>query len=225
MRFPFARTIIAILHVALCVTTATLADDDKKIEDLVLELLRQRGSTADLSVIKPANNAAVVSLLRDVATQKRRRIGPALPCSRSANIILLRLGDPKTMQRNADAFMKTGNGFIYYDIASSRQAAIIPYLADGLFIEDTPASLTRGRGCTPGITLAWRATYPIFDLLSGSPQFTDEVRGWAKNEAKGSLPARRAALRIWWKQNEAIFKSGDYKAVRPLVPQPSNLTN
>ncbi len=226
MRLPFISIITAILHFGFCLPATTIAADDKATEKFVLALLEESGRKVNLSVITPENKEAVVALLRDIATRKRRQIGTTLPDYISAKIILLRLGDPPTMQDSADAYLKTGRVDLS-EISLALQPAMIPLLVDGLRFDErdnvVPPSVRRAQlaegTCVRPISPSFRATHLIQKLLVDCPQFTGEVRASAMALLKQPIPSMRETLRVWWKENEMFFKTGHYNSVRPPTPQ------
>ena len=191
----------------------------KETENFVLKLLEENGRTVDLSVINAENQAAVFALLRGIAIQKRKMFGTTVADDVAAKMILLRLADPETMQRTVDAFMRKNDMFAYNDLTWSEQAAIIPYIADGFYLEDEVNAKLHIVGGIRVVPQAWRATYVAGEILINSQQFSQDVRTWAKTDRTKSIQVRRAALRTWWKQNEGFFKAFNYKAVRPPIAE------
>jgi hypothetical protein len=65
------------------------------------------------------------------------------------------------------------------------------------------------------------ATYILVQILEEAPQFSAEVRAWAKQLDPRNSWHNRIMFRRWWRDNEAFFKARDYARVRPGdVPPP-----
>ena len=200
------------------------------VEGLVVKLLTPGGRRADLTLINSGNREAVINLLREIATGKRETIGTEVPSQTGAQIALLRLGDPPTIESAIAAYRashgEAGGANRAEDLVWSEQAAIIPYLAEDYFREDGDRSTIRSKGDVIGVRVTPLSAYSGFvslKIMASSSQFSPEARGWAlarRNQGIYPFVAFRNEMRVWWRQNEAAFKAGNYLAVKPPVPEP-----
>lgn len=198
-----------------------------EIEQLVIQVLREPGRKTDLSVINDGNREAAVKLLRDVASGRVREIGTVLPSETGAEVVLLRLNDAPTITRLLDEYKtRYGSRKSFWQaehLEWAGQAAVIPYLAEDYFLEDGERSnfLRDGDG---GVRVIPRSVFSGITTLRiavESRQLSEETRAWAKQKLlEGYYPFDkfREDMRLWWKQNEAAFKKGEYQSVKPLQP-------
>lgn len=201
------------------------------IETMVLRALEENGRTVNLQFINGQNRAAIITILRDIATQKRKQFGAVLPDDLAAKIILLRLADPDTIERAVTEYHTAYGGRGGFNEADhlewSAQAAILVRLSSDFFLEDGEADKIRGTGDRIALSVPPLSIFSAFKslrIITRSDQFSPEMRQWAKNrELQGIAPYVnfRKEMRILWKQNEAAFKAGIYLAVKPPVPEPS----
>ena len=198
-------------------------------EEIVVEIINQKLSTADLSVITPSNREAVMNILHDVATRKVHSIGTANMDSDGAEVILMRLNDADTITRAVtryrDTYGSRGSFWLAEHFEWAGQASIIPLLAEDFFLEDGNKGVIKNDGGGVGLRVIPRSAFSGITAMRvtiASKQFSDETRAWANQRLiQGYYPFDkfRADMRVWWKQNEAAFKAGNYSAVKPPVPE------
>jgi hypothetical protein len=194
-------------------------------EDLVVRLLREAGTSADLSLIDDANRPAMMALLRDIATEKVTKIGTVLPNRISARIVLIRLSDPETIQRVVSEYRalygKRRSFELAEDLERGANGAAIPYLADDFLRQDEEKAVILNEGGARIRVIPQGAFSGVTTLriIMGSAQFPPEVRQWAKKRLiEGAYPYRRLQddVGLWWQQNREAVSSGMYAKTRPL---------
>jgi hypothetical protein len=201
-----------------------------EVEELVVQMLAEAPQKANLSVITPANRDAVVKILRDASTYKITAIGTSPLDEVGAGIILVRLNDAETISRligqYRDTYGSRGSFWKAGHLELAGQASVIPLLAEDFFMEDGDKSTINRDGKGGGIRVIPRSAFSGITAMRvtiASKQFSDETRAWANQRLiQGYYPYEkfRADMRLWWKQNEAAFKTGNYMAVKPPVPEP-----
>jgi len=211
----------AIAYMIFAGVLTPLASGDETL-DIVLRL-SENAQREDLSIVTSANREEVVGLLRDIATRKVNKIGTILPNYLGSEIVLLRLADPVTMKRITDQFRR-GNLDKGENIEWGAQGAVIPYLAPDFFLDDGDKS-TILRSGFEGVRVLPPSVYSALvsvRVIAESKQFSPETRAWAGEARRKHYPYTdfRSTMRQWWKQNEAHFTAGDYRAVRPPQPEP-----
>lgn len=219
---PWIRIVIAFAGLQ-----SALAND---AEEIVLAALREKWRTVNLGFVTPANRDQVLPLLRDIATQKVRQIGTVIPNNLVAKMILLRLADQETIEWTVGEYQRhygSRHGYsIAEELAWAEQAAIIPHLAPDFFRDDGKQSTFKSSGGGETIRVVPQSAFSAFTtlkLVAASAQFPAATRDWARqrrNAGVSPFEALRADMRVWWKQNEAVFKAGNYLAVQPLRPEP-----
>ncbi len=233
MKASLAFVCCTLLSVIL---VASVRAQQDPLEGIVVRLLASGGRKADLSLISAENHDAAVKLLRDIATGKRSEIGNEMPSQTGAQIVLLRLADPETVEGAVFRYQRSYGTRTSYHIAEelvwAEQPAIIPHLAGDFFLNDGDKSTLRSTGDPIGIMAPPRSAFSAFTslkIVAASKHFSPEMREWAKTRRNAGIypfTAFREEMRVWWKQNEAAFKVGDYIAVKPPVPDlPPSLPN
>lgn len=199
-------------------------------EQIVVDLVYQKSSAIDLSVVTPSNHDAVVKILRDAATRKIDHIGTAYVGDTSAEIVLMRLNDAETITRligqYRDTYGSLGSFWLAEHFEWAGQASLIPLLAEDFSLDDGDKSTIKSDGGGGGIRVIPRSVFSGITAMRvtiASKQFSGETRAWANQRLiQGYYPFDRFRedMRLWWKQNEAAFTAGNYLAVQPLHPEP-----
>ena len=202
-------------------------------EQIVVDLVNQKSSKADLSVITPANHDAIVKILRDAATRKIDHIGTAYVDTTPAEVILTRLNDTETITRLIREYRDTYGSRHSFSVAEhfewAGQASLIPLLAEDFSLNDGDVSSIKSDGRGNGIRVIPRSVFSGITAMRvtiASKQFSAETRAWANQRLiRGYYPFDkfREEMRLWWKQNEAAFKAGNYLAVKPMQLEPAAL--
>ena len=189
---------------------------------------------ADLSLIPPEQKEAVVAKLREIARLNGDyKIGTTLVSARTADLLLLRLGDKVTIERMIRDYRRYDSlGSWGYDTDSfeySRQPLLIPYLAgDFDATEDVHKVLTIKESPGDDGIVVGAPVRSIFSailvtrIIRDSPVFGPEMKVWAKGamELRSESPERfRILMRVWWEANKAAFVREDYWAVVPVAEQ------
>ncbi len=199
--------------------------------DVVRKLLREKPWEADLTLVTEQNRDKVFTVLRGIADGEITQIGKSSMGESDAAMVLMRLGDIPTIERQIAIFREYKGRDAWQHIPQyfewSRQPLIIPYLAEDLFL---PGSVTEGTGFSSGgeVLIPNRSTYAGLTALriieASEGIFSPEVKQWASDTHDLLFKDRNAfreQMRTWWKQNEEHFKNRDYAAVQPLQPEPA----
>lgn len=215
--------------VATIAVMATILPVDEDT-DTVRKLMRNKRNAADFSLVNDGNRESVVEVLRAIADREVTQIGHSSMSARSAEVLLLGLGDIPTIERQIEVYQEYKGRDAWQHIPQnfewSKQPLIIPYLAEDLFL---PGSVMVGVGFSPSgeVLIPNRSTYSgliSLRIIEASSEFSDEMKEWARQTIRFLFKDRNAfreQMRTWWKQNEEHFKQQDYAAVQPLQPEPA----
>ena len=144
---------------------------------------------------------------------------PEEPDASYFEVFLFHLGDEEILARGAAMYAR-GDYTWQQVFKHGRNPAVIPALVPTM--NDDRLIDLKGQGFTP----PFAATETIVLILQNAPQFSPEVRAWARNAmAMGDFYQSRAIMQEWWQQNEQHFKDRDYLAVRPgrtALVEPAN---
>ena len=208
-----------------------------KEEQIVVDIVNANLKTVDLSEITSENRDVIIKILRDAATynlrdgqnRKTESIGTSYVGATSAQVILLRLNDTETVTRLIGAYRDTygsrGSFWLAEHFEWAGQASVIPLLAEDFFLEDGDQGKIIREGKGVGLRVIPRSAFSGITAMRvtiASKQFSDETRTWANQRLiQGYYPYDkfRADMRVWWKQNKAAFKAGNYDAVKPPQPE------
>lgn len=213
------------LAIALVLLFAIGPCDAGETENLVLRLLEKAGTKADLSLIDDTNRQGMITLLRDIATRKVTQIGTTLPDSMAAQIVLLRLADPETIQRVVSDFRtmygRRRSFELAEDLELAAHGAALPYLANDFSRQDGDKStiLKDGGARIRVIPQSAFSGVTTLRIIIASDQFPPEVRQWAKERLiQGAYPfdKLRDDVALWWEQNGKLVSNGLYGKTRPL---------
>ncbi len=129
--------------------------------------------------------------------------------------ILLLLGDREATRHSVQKMVRDE----FPSLGFSGSPIVIEYLMPHVFkLEAYSQTLV---GDVVHVPFSFIATSQVFEILSESPAFSDEVRNWAKSTEVPDRLSVRAELRRWWNENKVHFAKDDYKAVKPGRPIPS----
>jgi len=163
--------------------------------------------------LSPSERTAVIEYLN----QKVRLagLGPS-----DAEDVLVNMGDDEAISREAKTFPfeSTGGGsFLIWTIQPKVVPALMPYV----YVNEPSPYNDEG-----GPAKSFFAAEALRELLQRSPYFSKDVNHWAASwYAKGGNPPYvfREMMRRWWTENRQYFAGGNYGAVKPGPPPPSNL--
>lgn len=216
------------LFLYLCLSTADLIARTEA-EQIIVDLINQKLSTADLSVVTASNREAIVKILRDAATFKITTIGTSSMDAGGAGVILMRLNDTETITRLIGQYRSTygsrGSFWLAEHLEWAGQASVIPLLAADFFLQDGDQGKIIREGKGEGLHVIPRSAFSGITALRvtiASKQFSDETRAWANQRLMQDCypyDKFRAEMRLWWRQNKGAFDKADYKAVNPLKPE------
>lgn len=105
-------------------------------------------------------------------------------------------------------------GKAYTDLMDAARPEAIPLLAPRIFVDEPNIGVSFGdAGGYSAKSYGFASGF--LRTMERSPAFSDEVRWWAKYHFGADSEGLLQVMRGWWKENEAAFQAGDYKAVRP----------
>jgi hypothetical protein len=134
--------------------------------------------------------------------------------SPSARILLLRAGDPQTIEFYLKEFRRVERReMAVIDIIASANLELIRLLGEYLPSDEPTEYVKVGPEGRPVVVTSKGAALAIQGIVIKSPEFSDAVREWAKQLGYGAV---RAQMQAWWKLNRQALIRGNYKAVVPL---------
>lgn len=204
---------------------------------------------AELHVITPEIRDGVILRLRRYAKGLHPESGAetGLGGARTAQLLLLRLGDERAMEEALKALSDAAqkHGMLLSDgsedLVNSAQPLFIPSLAEYLFRDDGNAARREWEGDLVYDWIPVSAACALYavHIMENSPGFTPAVTEWAKKTRhamklwnddlvsyrKRDLAGFRQLMREWWRENEQFFRARNYQAVQPgrlLVQEPAS---
>jgi hypothetical protein len=173
------------------------------------------GQRDDLAAAPEAEKAAMRVQLRKYLSGE---IGKGLYSNR-AEEALVEVGDAEIVQKHVDGFLHAATlrkaSRAAKMLARSSDPALIPRLADYIFLEESTNFVTEGGGeffVSPKSILA---TDAIVSIALKAAQLPEPVRQSLKRIQKLLPDERRSVLRRWWTENRAVFASQSYDRVVP----------
>lgn len=178
--------------------------------DTVRKLMRNKRSAADFSLINDDNRQRVTTILTAIATREVTQIGHSAMSARTAEVLLLGMGNVSAIERQMAVYRDYGSRdawqYIPQNFEWSKQPLITPYLAEELYLPGgtEPVGFSRdrevlvpNRSVFGGLQIVW--------LIKASDEFTPAMKTWAHEMHRVSIyepDAFREQMRGWWKQNE-----------------------
>ena len=198
-----------------CLITAQAAQSDQSADSRAEPLLKNWKSAPPDFLNDPAHRD-VVALIRKAAEKG---------ADDRARLLLLKVEDPATVRMCLDE-MRRENAYRQAAAAqvlgASGQPGLIRFLAEDLNINEPTRSKRIPAGeevvrVTPTSVLATQA---ILEIVGQAQVFNHSMKAWAtslgpKSEDPAYRERTRDSVRLWWKQNEAAIKAGDYSRVQP----------
>jgi len=117
--------------------------------------------------------------------------------------LLLHLGDEETIQKEADIMIQHDDLLAFYGLQTCRNPRVIAAMCP-IFLKDDNGS-----------NLVFAASNAMFLMIPNTPGFRPEVYDWIASVHENAYPLASKIFREWWKANEAAFKKGAFKAVKP----------
>jgi hypothetical protein len=189
--------------------------------------LSVRGSKASLEDVRPEDKAEVLSILRQIAEGKVTEIGTKAPSKSGADVALLTLGDRPTIERLINEYRVYNSQRTLAEIPQnfewSKQALLIPYLAEDLFLDDDPKATVVLRDkyeAIIGPNLSIRSGISLVRIMQTSEVFSERQKKWALEMERlrvHDVVKFRDRMRLWWNRNKAHFEKHDYAAVDQSV--------
>jgi len=182
------------------------------------ELIAERNKTSRFDCINRTEEEK--AFLLDYL--KKQHAKPGYDYEEFAQLEFLQLGDEPTIKRLVDKLHEWPQAWASQELSlleRSGQASVIEAISDVLFREQPFEQLGTD---AIGFPASFEVATAMLKIVSDSPQFAPEVRHWANGVKAlyGCQKENREIMRKWYRQNEAHFKSHDYRAVQPPVEAP-----
>ena len=138
--------------------------------------------------------------------------------------LFLQLGDEQTIKRFLDRLHQWKQPWASRELSKlqdSGQARVIEEISDLLFREEGFQYFGTDSLVPPA---SFEVASAMLKIVGDSPQLAPEVRHWAAGVKAlyNHDKENREIMRKWYRQNEAFFKSHDYRAVQPPLEKSVN---
>jgi hypothetical protein len=189
------------------------------IKELAIKLMKSSELERQASkIVTTEQRAELVPFLRNARDKHSYFGGGCIP-----EILLINLNDTEQIKMQlekvaSDHPVVASRGMILLGLSS--QISVIPSLAEYVYDEEPNIMPIHGDQWLMARSIDCAQT--MLSILSRSPDVSEEVQQWAKENNRGFTPKAvhcRTVVRKWWPQNKAFFESGEYEKIRPLMDE------
>ncbi len=195
------KALFAVLALASGISTSHGQQDrGEALARRVDSMLVGAADEADYSDLDEKDRAWVIARLRSVADD------PEAAYSRSATAILVATGDPRELQRQADA-MRDGRSILITWMGKEEAVEyLMPLVRGGSTVEKLEVE---GKCAVVSASVRDRAISCIFQILGRSGKFPAATKQWAGRDSWTGGEAEKHLLE-WYARNETAIRGRRY---------------